>query len=118
MSDLMQREFPGWGRRRSALHPARLSLSSQTCASGAWLWDPSLLARDCLHTVALELVWGPEVLRFGLPAQGGCVSAALLGGLRGLGWVIVNNTSRSASLQLGFASNNEEGVSSFLNGSF
>lgn len=80
MTALMQREFCSWrrGGGQLCLQPD-LSLRLEAGASGAWPWDPSLLARDCLGTVALESVLGAEVLgRMG-------VCAALLWGLQRTG---------------------------------
>lgn len=80
-STLMRGEFPSWRRRRRpALHLARLLLELRDLCQQAWLWDPSLLARDCLGTVTFELIWGALVF---LGRMG--VWAALSSGLQRTG---------------------------------
>lgn len=89
----MQTEFPSWRkRRRPALHPARLIPELRGLCQRAWLWNPSLLARDCLGTVALELVWGTEVLGFALPGQDGYACGSALRPAENWAGAIVNNT--------------------------
>lgn len=89
---LMQREYPSWRKRkRPALHPARPLPELRGSCQQAWLWNLSLLARGCLGTVALELVWGTEVLGFALPGQDECVCSPALWPAENWTGVIENN---------------------------